>query len=209
MKKLISLAVVLGMVAGFVSPSLMAATTTSGPITVGATVATAVALNVTMLKNDFNGATVTSMDFGRLITLPLTGGGTTGLRSSATSTTGTGAVDVFISGNSQGAPYTISQTGTPVTSGANTLPAGALNVVPVYATQDNGGAALPAGASIGTPGTWVGTRTLYTSGSTGALRTIQAYYSVTDDPAAGATASVPTSQAAGTYTGTVTFTMTT
>ncbi len=209
MKKLISIAVVLGMIAGFVSPAVMAATTTTGSISIGADVASAVALNVVMKRNDFNGATVTSMDFGRLVTLPLTGGGTTGLRSSATSTTGTGAVVAFITGNSQGASYTIKQDGTPMKFGTIELPSGACNVVPLYIKADNAGADLPTGASAGTPGSWVGSRTLYTSGPTGALRTVTAFYSVTDDPAAGATASVPTSQAAGSYTGSVTFTMTT
>jgi hypothetical protein len=40
------------------------------------------------------------------------------------------------------------------------------------------------------------------------MRTIQAHYSITDDPAAGASGAVPASQPGGTYTGTVTFTVT-
>ena len=204
MKKLITLAVAIAIVSGFAAPVVYAASDSKGPFTTSATVDSALALSVVLKKNDFAGAVITSMNFGNLVDI-----GTGTLRSSPTSTTGTGAVDAFISANSQGLPYTITQTGTTMSNGGTTLPNGALNVVPVYAAADNGGAAIPAGASIGTKGTWVGSRTLYTSESgTAALRTIQAIYSVTDDPVAGATAGVPVNQAAGTYTGTVTITVT-
>ncbi len=80
-------------------------------------------------------------------------------------------------------------------------------MVPVITTADNGGA--PIVGTIGTKGTWVATdKVLYTSDVSGSLRTIQAIYSVTDDSAAGATEGVPLSQQGGTYTGSVTFTVT-
>ena len=181
-----------------------AATATSGPFQISAAVNGGLELTTVLRKNDFSGSIVTSMDFGNLVDI-----GTGTLRSSTTGSTGTGAVDVFISANSHGIPYTITQTGTALSNGSATLPSGACTVVPVYAPADNGGAPLPAGATVGTKGTWVGTRTLYTSESgVAALRLIQAFYSVTDDPAAGATTGVPTNQSGGAYTGTVTFTVT-
>ncbi len=203
MKKIFSLAILAAMALGFVEPSF-AATTSTPAITTSASVASALTLTVVIKKNDFAGALITAMNFGQLVNI-----GTGTLRSSATGTTGTGNAAAFISANSQGLPYTLTQTGTAMSNGITTLPAGACTVVPVYAAADNGGAVLPAGAVVGTAGSWVGTRTLYTSeAGTAAGRTIQAHYSVTDDPAAGATTGVPLSQAAGTYSGTVTISVT-
>lgn len=175
-------------------------TASSDPLLIQADVEATLTMNVVLKQNSSAGAVVTSMDFGKLVDI-----GTGTLRSSATSTTGTGAVAAFITTNSHGSPYIVTQDGTAM----GTLPAGACTVVPVYSDADNGGATKPAGAVVGTPGSWVGNRVLYTS-ETGlvAIRTITAYYSVTDDTVAGATAVVPLNQAGGTYTGTVTFTVT-
>lgn len=176
----------------------------SDPIIIVTSIDGTLTLTVAMHKNNSGGALVSSMDFGVLEDI-----GTHTLRSSSTGTTGTGAVAVFITTNSHGAPYSVTQTGTALSNGAVTLPAGACAVTPVYSTFDNGGAALPSGASLGTPGTWVATnKILYQSDSAGALRTFQAYYSITDDPSAGASSFVPMDQAGGTYTGTVTITAT-
>ena len=203
MKKIISFTVIAVMALGFVVPAF-AATTSTAPIATSATVLGGLTLSVTLKKNDFAGAVVTSMNYGNLVDI-----GTGTLRSTATGSTGTGAVAAFISANSQSLPYTITQVGTVMSNGSTTLPNGALNVVPVYATADNGGLGIPAGAALGTKGTWVGSRTLYTSEpGSAAIRTRQAIYSVTDDPAAGATSGVPQSQATGIYTGTVTITVT-
>ena len=205
MKKALLALIVTAFVLSAAVPAAFAATATSGAITTSASVSGTLTLTTVMKKNSSTGAIITSMDFGQLADI---GSGT--LRSSATGTTSTGAVDMFITANSHGLPYTITQTGTAMSNGTTTLPAGALTVVPVYATADNGGAAKPTGATLGTAGTWVATnKALYTSETgTAAMRTIQAVYSVTDDPAAGATSSVPLNQAAGTYTGTVTITVT-
>lgn len=203
MKKLMTIAM-LGVTAlAFSLPYALAATQSTAPITTTAVVSSSLTLSVLMKKNDSNGATVTSMNYGQLSDI-----GTGTLRSSPTGTTGTGSVVAYITANSQGLPYTITQTGTTISNGTTTLPNGALAVTPVYATQDNGGAAKPAAAVVGSAGTWVGTRTLYTSEAAGALRTIQAHYAITDDPAAGATTGVPLNQQAGTYNGTVTITVT-
>ena len=203
MKKIISLAVMTVMVLGCIEPAF--ATSTSTPaITTSATVLGGLTLSVVLHKNNSTGTVITAMDFGTLKDI-----GTGTLRSSTTGSTGTGNVTAMISANSQSLPYTISQTGTTLSNGSTTLPSGALTVVPVYASADNGGAAMPSGAALGTKGTWVGSRTLYTSEpGAAAIRTIQSVYSVTDDTAAGGTTGVPLNQAAGTYSGTVTITVT-
>ena len=186
------------------STPAMAASNTSDPFVITAEVTATLTLSVTLKKNDSSGAVVTGMDFGRLVDI-----GTGTLRSSATSTTATGAVAAFITTNSHGTPYTVTQTGTALSNGTTTLPSGACTVVPTYSAADNGGASMPAGAVVGSAGSWVGTRTLYTS-ETGlaAMRTITAYYSITDDTAAGATTGVPMNQPGGAYTGTITITAT-
>ena len=184
------------------SQSVFAATATSGPVNISASVDGTLTLSVALKKNNSVGATIPSMDFGQLIDI-----GTGTLRSSAAGSTLTGNVTAMISANSHGLPYAITQTGTTLSNGATTLPSGACTVVPVYASADNGGAALV--GTLGTKGPWaVSGKTLYTSDAAGSVRTIQAIYSVTDDPASGATTGVPLSQAGGTYSGTVTFTVT-
>ena len=204
MKKLIATATLIVTVLTFASPSVFAATSSSGPYTVSASVDGTLSMSVVVRKNSSVGAIITAVDFGKLVDI-----GANTLRSAATSTTGTRNATAMITANSHGLPYTITQTGTTLSNGTTTLPSGACTVVPVYATQDNGGLAKPAGAVVGTAGSWVGTRTLYTS-ETGiaAMRTIQAVYSITDDPIAGATSAVPLNQAGGNYSGTVTITVT-
>jgi hypothetical protein len=205
MRKIMLLGAVMLTVLMTPSLALAGAGSTFGPVPISAVVAEDLSLTVTMRQNDFAGPLVTSMNFGELVDI-----GTGTLRSSPTSTTGTGAVAVFLSANSQGAPYQLLQTGTALNNGSATIPAGASTVVPVYAAADNGGAAMPAGATLGTAGTWVASNKVLYSSETGtaAGRTIQAIYSITDDPSAGATTGVPLDQPGGTYNGTVTFTMT-
>ncbi|MBF0254601.1 MAG: hypothetical protein HQL11_05710 [Candidatus Omnitrophica bacterium] len=204
--KIIALALLVGVCALY-TPAAFADSATSGQYTVQAQVGAGLTFNVELKKNDYNGATVQSMNFGQLADL-----GSNTLRSDPAGTTGTGAVDVFLSANTHSIPYIIKQTGTALTKtgGSAFLPHGACVVTPVYAAADNGGAAIPAGASLGTAGTWVATdKPLYTSEGAGSTRVIQAFYSITDDPAAGSTDFVPLSQEAGTYTANVTFTVVT
>ena len=189
------------------SAPTFAATVVSPSYPVSALVDGALSMTIVARKNSTAGAVTTAMNFGQLQeVVPGT------LRSSATGpgNTGTGNVTVSITANSHSLPYTITQTGTSLVAGPNTIPTGACTVVPVYAAADNGGAAKPAAAVLGTAGSWVATnKSLYASESgSAAMRTIQAIYSITDDPAAGATSAVPVNQAAGTYNGTVTFTVT-
>ena len=187
----------------FVSPAYASSASSPSYVTT-ASVDGTLSLTVDLFKNSSTGAAVASMDFGSL--RPLNGT----LRSSTAGSTGTGSVVAMITANSHGLPYIIKQTGSAMSNGSTTLPSGACTVVPVYATQDNGGAARPAGSSLGVAGSWIATdKVLYTSESgTAAMRTIQAHYSITDDPAAGATSAVPLNQAGGSYSGTVQITVT-
>jgi spore coat protein U-like protein len=204
MKQTAKLTAVLTALALLISPAVFADVINSPAITVSAQVPSNLSLNVVLHQNTSVGAVLPSMDFG---TLQPTA--SNNLVSSAAGSTGTGSVVALLSANTQGAPYVISQTGTALTraGGAETLPAGALQVTPVYAAADNGGAAMPAGAVLGTQGSWVAAgKTLYDSenGSPAAIRVIQAHYAIIE----GAGGTVPPNQAAGTYNGTVTFTVT-
>lgn len=191
---------------GPAAPAAFAAQASTGPIVTAANVGGGLSLQVVIRKNNSAGAIITSMDFGQLEDI-----GTGTLRSSATGSTQTGDAVAFITPNAHGLPYTVTVDGTQMSNGTTTLPDGALCVAPVYATQDNGGASQPAGSVLGSAGSWVGTgKVIYQSESGVAEgRTVQGHFSITDDPAAGSTASVPLSQAAGDYTGTVTITVTT
>ncbi len=205
MKKTLTASMIVFTVMVCVAPCAEAATDVKGPIVVAATVSSQLSLTVVMKRNNFAGATINSMNFGNLID---SGSGITG--SNPSSTTGTGAVDVFLSANTQGAPYSIMQTGTPMSNGTTILPDGACIVKPIYDAADNGGLAMPAGASLGTGGTFTSAspKLLYQSeGGVAQARTVQALYSITDDPAAGATADIPVNQGAGTYSSTVTYTL--
>ncbi len=206
MKQLTKITAVVAAILFLASPIAFAATQSSAPISISAQVNGTLSIAVNLFRNSVSAANDipdTAMSFGTL----LDDDANNTLRSTIAGSTGTASVVALISANSSGLPYTISQTSaSALTSGSNIIPSGATTVVPVYAPADNAG--LPLVGSMGTMGTWVGSRTLYTSDGVGTIRTIQAHYSITDDPAAGSTAIVPLSQAAGTYTGTVTFTVT-
>ncbi len=204
MKKLISVFVAV-LVFTASAPVIFAATATTGPINTQASVAGGLSQTVVIRKNSFSGAIITAINFGQLADI-----GTGTLRSDSNGTTGTGSAVAFITPNSAGLPYITTVDGTVMSNGTTTLPNGALVVVPVYAAADNGGLSMPAGATLGTGGTWVGTgKVLYDSeNGVAAGRTFQAIFSVTDDGAAGSTAAVPLSQASGNYAGTVTITTT-
>ena len=114
----------------------------------------------------------------------------------------------MVTANSSSVPYTIKQTAQSLTYLTNKIPDGAFVVVPVYSSVDNGG--LTNTGTLGAKGTAVAVdKTIYTSGGSHGARTIQAIYAITDDPNSGATAAVPIDQPAGTYQGTVTFTVNT
>lgn len=118
----------------------------------------------------------------------------------------------YINANTQSLPYTITQSGTPVSNGSATLPTTACRVVPTYNPTDNGGAPLV--GTLGSPGSWVGPRTVYTSDAAGSPRTVSVVYALIGDPAYGGGLNgeplnfIPNTQPAGAYGGSVTFTLT-
>lgn len=204
MKNLTKIAAIFVAVILAAAPSnLFAASTSTSAISVAASIPASLTISAVLHKNSSTGTTVTSMDFGTLKEDVANE-----LRSSTNGSTGTGSVVAMLTANSQSLPYVISQTGTALSNGSTTIPSGACTFVPVYASQDNGGASDP--GTLGSADTWVSTtgKTIYTSDSAGSLRTIQAHYSVTGDPNAGATTIVPVNQASGSYSATVTFTVT-
>jgi hypothetical protein len=190
------------------SPLGATAASLSAPvITVNAAVETNMSLTVTLKKNDWNGATISSMDFGTL--KPGILGDT--LISSTAGSTQTGDVLVWIYAHAQGAPFAIQQTGTPLVSGVNKIPEGACMVTPVWITQDNQGKSMPSGAALGNRGSWIKTnKILYTSEpGTTTYAGIRAYYAIGDfNQGPPALDMVPLYQPAGSYSGTVVITMT-
>lgn len=208
MKRLMAMVTLVTSLA-LVSPQAFAATATTGALSISAQVDSTLTLSVILRQNSSTGTVISAMNFGTLQELVQTSGARS-LRSSTAGSTGTGNVTAMITANSHGLPYVIRQTGTALSNGVTTLPTGACTVVPVYAIDDNNGQSRPAGSLMGIAGSWVSVdKTLYASESgTAQVRTIQAIYSITDDPTAGATAAVPISQAGGTYNGTVTITVT-
>ena len=190
------------------APSEFAAETAVKSIDTQAVVDGTLTVTVQLFKNDISGPDVTSsgrFDFGELKDL-----GTGSLRSSANSSTGTGSGLVLVTVNSHGVPWVLTETGTAMTSGANTLPGGALGMRPVYVAGDNGGVV---DGTLASPCCWVGptARTVYTSTPAGPKRTIRIYHSITDDPNEGAEPAkgvVPINQVPGSYSGAITYTAT-
>lgn len=119
-----------------------------------------------------------------------------------------------------GKPYNINSSSSGLTSGANTLPAAAFVLAPGYASLDewspgNPQGPMPSGASLGAKGSAVGVNKLVYSSETGIAtgRIIQSYYSIPPDGIGGVDpypgwSGVPLGQPAGSYSGTVTLTIT-
>ncbi len=171
-------------------------------------------ITIVLHKNSSTGSIISSMDFGVLVpfTNPNTGGIT--LRSSTSGSTGTGSVVAMIYPQPTGKPYYINCYSNALTEvSGKTIPSGACVVVPVYSAFDNdfGDGPQPLVGTLGEKGSWVGAspgRQIYQSNSIGDYRAIQTHFSITDDPATGASSYVPIDQMRGTYNATVTFTIT-
>ncbi len=204
---------------------------TAGPFQVSASVSTASSFGATIYRNnpcptlvnclgpDFS-RTFTSMTFGQLAEKtfvsqpdPITGKTKTFKEMRSEDNAGSGAIggfSVVLTANTHQVPYQIRQNATSLTSAAITLPTGACTMTPIYADDDNGGTPKPATATVGPTGPWLGDRLVYNSGPGGNARAVQAIYGISGlDPTAGGTAAIPIDQPLGTYTGTVTFTLTT
>ena len=173
-----------------------AASATQGPINVAADIPSGLTLELTII-DQLSGAVAPSLDFGDLVRVG------DEFRSSK-------FFKVLLKVNSVGDPFELTQNGTPLTrtGGSETLPSGAYMVQPSFVPGDNSGAAQPSGSSIGTAGTAVGNKLLFSDPSgTGGVLTLS--YTLSGDPNTGATEKILLNQKSGAYAGTVQFTLTT
>ena len=160
------------------------------------------------------GPIVTSMDFGSLAsngTFDPDGPGGP-LAPQPRSLNSTRAYQVFFGINAQQRPFTIKQAASPLQSGVNEIPAGALIVTPLNGVGGNPAQPLPANVVPGTrqsaiTGSLLNPIVLFSSAG-GPTNTMAATYGITDDSALGATEPIPLDQPAGDYTTTIRFTAT-
>jgi hypothetical protein len=188
-----------------------------GPsVAVSANVSSTLTFSVTIteLIPDGSGGTtigpvVTTMDFGTLAsngTFDPDGAGPIAPQPRALNSLR--AYQAFFGINSQQRPFSIKQTAGPLQSGANTIPNGAFIVTPLNGVGGNPAQPLPANISVKSRQSAVGTNIELFSSSGGSANTMAATYGVTDDPALGATQSIPLDQPTGNYLTTVVFTAT-
>ena len=118
--------------------------------------------------------------------------------------------NVYLTVNSVGVSSELTQVGTLLTrvSGNETMPSGAYMMKPFYEESQNNGLAIPVGARVAAAGRVAETRSVY-SDTNGESRTITVSYTLTGDPQTAATQVIPISQKSGSYSGTITFTLTT
>lgn len=189
--------------AAFSAPLIaQAATVTSGPVQVSASVNALQQFNCTILQHNTPtdaGTLVTTMNFGQLAR-PVDATGTPLALAS------TSFFQVSCAINTSGKGYTLTQTGTALTAGTATLPAGAYVFTPLNITTGPG--AYPAGGTVSARGSAVRTAAGWYAHPTGAAGVIQATYGITNDAANGATQFIAPDQAAGAYAGQVTWTLT-
>lgn len=121
-----------------------------------------------------------------------------------------------------GLPYEVRHTGTAATSGVNALPNGSFGITPVYSSTDEFSpgvpqGAMPVGATLGTAGSAVIVNKLVYSSEPApgpaTARIIQVYYSLPPDGPGGVDPfpgyqQIPLSQPTGSYSATVTLTIT-
>lgn len=118
---------------------------------------------------------------------------------------------VFYSVNTAGAPYSITETAASLTkTGSSTkIPDGAFIVTPLNGVGGDPNTPLPSGTTVSPRRSAVGTGVPMFANSEGRATTFAAAYGLTSDPNSGSTAIIPPDQSAGTYTTTVTWTLTT
>ncbi|MEI6631397.1 MAG: hypothetical protein WCL25_02150 [bacterium] len=125
---------------------------------------------------------------------------------------------VFLFTTSYGNHYEVRSTCAGLSNGATPLPTGSFMLVPGYASADewsagNAQGVQPTGSTLGGKDSAVGTdKLIYRSETAASNRIIRAFYSIPSYLEGGAKPyegyePIPTSQAAGTYTGTVTITI--
>ena len=175
---------------------VFAASVSAPTITSKAAVSTSLELTVQLWQGDpFIGTHIAGdqmMDFGSLTPAPDNGGLVAGF-----------GISALIIGNSHSLPFTVTQTASSLTSGANMIPDGAFRMNPVYVASDNGGAAVV--GTMGSEASAVGTgKAIYTSAAPHALKVLRCYYSIPQS----SPVRVPLDQPGGAYQGTVVITIT-
>lgn len=204
----------------FATPAM--AVDVPGPsVPVSATVSAALTFTVTILElipNGTGGTTlgttpVTSMAFGTLASNgTFDPDGTGPLTPQPRALNSTKAFQAFFGVNSQQRAFTVKHTAGPLQSGVNTIPAGSFVVTPLTGiggdtTTGDGGGPLPANITVAPKKSAIGTGVVLFSSTGGPSATMAATFGITD-VAVPATAVIPLDQPAGSYTTTVTFTLT-
>lgn len=193
------------------SPSAFAVTATTPATSISATVDQVLSLAIAIREETSAspltfGPVVTSMDHGPLVRSNNADGEPNALRGKA--------FHVWLGVNTSGRPYTITSTMAAMSNGATELPH-ALGVFPIQATA--GGTPAPGPSIGGTLASFqdaVGTgKLLYTSTAAGSAGVIELVYGLSGGNADASLpfpgwAPVPPGQLSGTYTSTVTYTLT-
>lgn len=176
------------------------AATSFGPVNVSCSVDTTFSLSVTIFQDNITvGETpVADMSFGQLVRVndPVTGQ-PWALKAGKYFT-------VLAACNTGGQKWQLTQVGTEVTKGGGVnLAHGALTLTPFNSDGKPG--------TVGPKASFVGTRTIYTSTLAGEAAMAEMTYGITNDPALAADPldMIPPTQAAGIYSGQVTFTLAT
>ena len=180
----------------FYSPEGRTATSSStGAVTISASVPSALTLNLTII-DPLTQSAVPTMDFNELERV--------GEEFRAAK-----FFKVFLEVDTVGDPLTLTQVGTPITrtGGSETIPSGAYVVDPTYSEADNNGKAQAPGSQLAARQSVVGTHEIYNDPN-GAKRTLTIFYYLSGDPATGGTQIIPLDQKSGAYSGSIQFTLT-
>ncbi len=198
------------------SPFAFASTSVNtAAIPISATVDSALAISVSIKEQTSAdgvvpvtfGPSVASMDHGTLIRSNAADGTPNALRGKA--------FHVWVGALTSSRPYTVTSTMNAMISGVNTLPR-ALGVFPIsaYTGIDGSGNPISAGGTLASAQDAVGTgKLLYTSTAAGPAATVELVYGLSGGLVGGGSPftgwqAIPPGQAPGTYTSTITFTLT-
>lgn len=195
MKRILSVLTLMA-TAFWLSAPAFPATATSGPYTTTINVTPTLDMKIDLTSN---GMPVSQMDFGSMVK-----------SADGTCLVATKSVVARITITSSGAPFTLTQMGTQMMSSNAYFPMSACVLTPIYDPSDNNGKAMPSGASLGSLAGWayIPNEVVYRSDAAGQSCTVQAIYSIGEQGGLASGSNVPLNQQAGTYTGQVTFTVT-
>ena len=191
------------------SPSAFAVTTSTPATSITATVDQVLALSIAIREETSPGPppvfgpVVTVMNHGTLVRSNDASGNPNALRGKA--------FHVFLGANTSGRPYTITSSMNPMMNGATALPR-ALGVFPIQATTGDGSTSI--GGTMASPQDAVGTgKLLYTSTAAGPSGVLELVYGLSGGNADASLPfpgwqPVPPGQLSGTYSSTITYTLT-